>query len=84
VLHSLTVYIAGPVLTAIVSVGLSNQQLTFVLLNDFLHQRHNFMNTDISHLQCFSVLIIQHETCLWQDWNVYCTEVTGNTPTRPQ
>jgi len=25
-----------------------------------------------------------HETCLWQDWNVYCTEVTVNTPTRPQ
>lgn len=83
-LYSPTVYIAGPVLTAIVSVGLSNKQLTFVLLNDFLHQRRHFINTDLSHLHCFSGLITLHETCLWQDWNVYCIEVTRNTPTRPQ
>ena len=69
-LYSVTVYTAGPVLTAIVSVDLSNQQLTFVLLNDFLCRRHHFMNTDLSHLHCFSGLITLNETCLWQNWNV--------------
>jgi len=62
VLYSVTVYIAGPVLTAIVYVGLSNQQFTFILLNDFLRRRHHFMNTDLSHLHCFSGLITLHET----------------------
>jgi hypothetical protein len=83
-LYSLTVYTAAPVLTAIVAAALSNQQLTFILLNDFLCWRHHFMNTDLSHLHCFSGLITPHETCLWQDWNICCTKVTGNTPTRPQ
>jgi hypothetical protein len=83
-LYSLTVHTAGPVLTAIVSAGLSNRQLTFVLLNDFLCRRHHFMNTDLSNLHCFYGLITLHETCLWQEWNVYCTEATENTPTRPQ